>query len=83
VDRPQDGDEDGTAVCDIGAYELQPALPTPTPTPTGTPTAGPSALPPTGGWSGSSAGVPWLAVLVAGVALAGVGGALVAARRWP
>ena len=41
VERPQDGDEDGRAVCDIGAFELEgaaPASPTPavspsTPTP--------------------------------------------------
>ncbi len=41
VTRPQDGDGDGTAVCDIGSYEASAAAtPTPTvsPTPTRTPT---------------------------------------------
>jgi len=37
VTRPQDGDGNGTAVCDIGSYEA-PAQPTPTPTNTPTPT---------------------------------------------
>jgi hypothetical protein len=32
VARPQDGDEDGDAVCDSGAYELGGEEPTPTPT---------------------------------------------------
>jgi len=34
--RPADGDSDGTALCDIGAYELQPPPPPPPP-PTGPP----------------------------------------------
>jgi len=79
VTRPQDGDEDGTAACDIGAYELAPVVPTPTPT--STPAAGPSALPPTGSQSGPGAGVLPLALVVAGAALALTGGTLVAARR--
>ena len=36
VTRPQDGDDDGSAVCDIGAYELSLAAPPPPPTPTPT-----------------------------------------------
>jgi parallel beta-helix repeat protein len=39
VARPIDGDEDGTATCDMGAYEFEPPLlATPTPTPTPSPT---------------------------------------------
>ena len=45
------------------------------------PTPTPAQLPETGGTPASGAGVPWLALLVAGVALAGAGGALVAVRR--
>jgi CSLREA domain-containing protein len=58
--RPFDGDIDGSAVCDIGAYEAgstPPATPTPTPGPTNTPspplamatpTSTPGSLPRTG-----------------------------------
>ena len=45
-----------------------------------TPTV-PVQLPETGGQPAAGTGVPWLALLVAGVALAGAGGALVAVRR--
>ncbi len=46
VTRPQDGDDDGTAVCDIGAFEfVLAAEPTPPPTGTAAPTA--SELPDT------------------------------------
>ncbi|WP_240550456.1 CSLREA domain-containing protein [Candidatus Roseilinea sp. NK_OTU-006] len=46
VTRPQDGDGNGTATCDIGSYEA-PAVTTPTPThtPTRTPTRTPTPTP--------------------------------------
>jgi CSLREA domain-containing protein len=41
--RPQDGNGDGTAICDVGAYEVPgQATPTPTPTGTGVPTTTPT-----------------------------------------
>jgi len=54
ITRPQDGNSDGTAVCDMGAYELEPPAATPAPgTPTLAPaTATPAQLPPTGDGSG-------------------------------
>lgn len=46
VSRPKDGNSDGTAVCDMGAYEAAAGTsPAPTPTPGGTPTASESASP--------------------------------------
>jgi predicted outer membrane repeat protein len=41
VTRPQDGDDDGTAVCDIGAYEAD-AVVEPTPSPTEPPGGNPN-----------------------------------------
>jgi len=80
VSRPQDGDEDGSAVCDIGAYELQPAQATPTPTGTPTPTASPAALPPSGATpTGDSSAGRNLAVAV--IALAGLAAGAWALRR--
>jgi CSLREA domain-containing protein len=53
--RPADGDGDGAARCDIGAYELGGAAPTPTATPTASATATPTATatPPTPGEPGA------------------------------
>jgi len=55
--RPVDGNGDGSAVCDIGAYESEAAAPsTPTPTPTATPTTtatptpAPTTTPPIASW---------------------------------
>jgi CSLREA domain-containing protein len=72
VTRPQDGDLDGTAACDIGAYELEGAVATPT----STPTQAPAALPPTGGSPASTGGIAWAALVAAILALAAVGGTL-------
>jgi hypothetical protein len=44
VARPQDGNGDSTALCDVGAYESEPPA-TPSPTPTLSPTATPTATP--------------------------------------
>jgi hypothetical protein len=81
--RPIDGDEDRTAVCDVGAYEAGPATITDTPaaTPTSavTSTPGPAQLPQTGegmekgdGNMGSSPG--WGLVAAFGFALAAMSG---------
>jgi CSLREA domain-containing protein len=53
--RPADGDADGSAICDIGAYEFGATAPTPTPT------AAPSAEPtPTPGATATPTPVPTL-----------------------
>lgn len=50
--RPADGDGDGSARCDIGAYEAA-DVPVATPSPSPTPDSTPSQLPLTGGLHGS------------------------------
>lgn len=83
VTRPQDGDDDGTAVCDIGAYELEGPAPTLTPTPvpaTASPTAAPAELPDTGGAPAGDGGPPWLGLAALAAAVALTGGFLVARR---
>lgn len=70
VTRPQDGNLDGTATCDIGAYELEGVAAT------STPTQAPAALPPTGGSPASTGGIGWAVLAAAILALAAVGGTL-------
>jgi predicted outer membrane repeat protein len=75
--RPQDGDGDGVAVCDIGAYEVREVAVGPTATPTVLPPGGGPPAP-----AGESAGWPLAALAAVGAALAGGGGlTLVALRR--
>lgn len=58
VERPADGNEDGSVVCDIGAYERNlSATPPPTVTPTRTPTP---EVTPTPGTGGGKVHLPWL-----------------------
>ena len=75
VQRPQDGNGDGIAVCDIGAFEADAIAQTPVPTPE--PTAGPTPtpvlpadVPRTGGPPGE-AGLPFTLAVAALPALIG------------
>jgi CSLREA domain-containing protein len=79
--RPQDGNSDGTAVCDMGAFELQVSTPAP-----GTPTLAPATETPAGlpdtGSSPSDRGTSpgWLVIAALG-ALTAMGGGLWWAKR--
>jgi len=94
VVRPIDGDDDGSAACDIGAYEaptLTPtasstasASPSPGPTMTATatppPTASPALLPP-GGGANARGGSGWWVAIAAGAVLSVAMGAALRTRR--
>jgi CSLREA domain-containing protein len=75
VARPTDGDDDGVAVCDIGAYEAsEGTVIKPTPTPSG--------LPETGTARGGDTAWPFAVLAAAALAVgAGVALSLVTARR--
>jgi CSLREA domain-containing protein len=87
--RSLDGDEDGTAACDIGAYEFNPAqqIPSPSPTsgaqpsPTATPAGSVTGLPTTG--RAPEHGGAWTvpALLAAGAVVAAGAAVMVTARR--
>jgi hypothetical protein len=68
VTRPQDGDQDGSATCDIGAYEYQ--VPQPTPTPTAPGSATPT---PPGGGAGGGQATPSTTPAVSGLPATGSG----------
>jgi hypothetical protein len=85
--RPQDGNGDGNAVCDIGAFEADAVAPAPSPTPAPTPVAStppatPGILPGSGGGAGPSNGMSAGALaLIAVPAVLILGGAVWRARR--
>jgi hypothetical protein len=62
LDRYADGDSDGSAVCDIGAFEFHPpqAITPVPPTATPTPPPGPTATPPPGGDTTESLYLPFI-----------------------
>jgi CSLREA domain-containing protein len=79
--RPVDGNGDGSAVCDIGAFEADAVAATPAPTPTATPVS-PIDLPSTGGDARSSPNaMPLAVVLGAGATIVAAGGVMWRARR--
>ena len=69
---PADGDGNGSAVCDIGAYEAGIVAQTTAPTPS--PTQVPADLPALGGSMGGRSGMHWLLATarILGIAVAGV-----------
>ena len=85
--RPLDGNGDGNAVCDIGAFEADVVSPTPVPPPAPTPVATappatPAILPGSGGRASSSNGTSVGALAVIGVAAVVIAsGAVWHARR--
>jgi CSLREA domain-containing protein len=71
--RRVDGNGDGIAVCDIGAFELQEAPPKPTAAPTRAPQQFAGSLPQTGGRPAAGGGgiFGYAAIAVASIAIAG------------
>ena len=64
IQRPLDGNGDGTAVCDIGAFEADAVTLTPEPMPEATHVP-PGGLPRTGGGQGSAGAIPLSVVTTA------------------
>jgi CSLREA domain-containing protein len=80
VQRPLDGNGDGTPVCDIGAYELFLNAATPTPGASATPVQ-PAGVPQTGG-GGRPGGLPFLQLSLIALAI-GAGSTAVLWRMRP